>query len=265
MEAEAGMGERLNGGTTPDPAAARSGFTGHIDTAALEEYVAVALRRVEPGSDGERRALAAFRAARGGRARHARTRRRDDWRPHRARAGRPLRTTLAVLLSGLTLGGVAYAAVGGPDDSTEDTSGRAAAPSTDSPSDSTPPTTPPSTEATPDRPGTPSAGAGPADRPLRADDTAEARCRAYAQVEARGEALEATAWARLVQAAGGEQHVDSYCADHTRTTKPPAPSVHPTPLDLPTVAVPPTPLDPPVETGRPADAVPLDPAGGGKR
>ncbi|MFI9153967.1 hypothetical protein [Streptomyces sp. NPDC053367] len=272
MEAEAGMGERLDGGTTPDPAAARPGHG--EGTAALEEYLAVALRRVEPGSEGERRALAAYRAARQSGARRARTRRRDDWRPREARAGRPLRTTLAVLLAGLTLGGVAYAAVGGTDDSPEDTGGRPAAPAGGVPSDGTPSGTAPSAGAAPgDRPGTPATGSGPSGGPPTAEDTDEARCRAYAEVEGRGEALEATAWERLVKAAGGEKRVDAYCAARTRATKAPAPAAEPA---LPDVAVPsdgavpsdvvppapvdpPTVLDPPAETGRPDVAAPTGP------
>ncbi|MFD8200700.1 hypothetical protein ACFV2G_14210, partial [Streptomyces sp. NPDC059701] len=59
----------------------------------------------------------AFRAARDAgahrAARTARIRRRDDWRPRDPRrARRSLRVTLSVLLASLTLGGVAYAAIG---------------------------------------------------------------------------------------------------------------------------------------------------------
>ncbi|MGW1668792.1 hypothetical protein [Streptomyces sp. NPDC002324] len=67
----------------------------------------------EADSVGEARAVAAFLAARETGARTARTRRRDDWRPNaRRRVQLSIRTTLAVLLAGLTLGGVAFAAVG---------------------------------------------------------------------------------------------------------------------------------------------------------
>lgn len=70
----------------------------------------------EADSVGEARAVAAFLAAREAGARTARTRRRDDWRPNARRrvqlSIRTIRTTLAVLLAGLTLGGVAFAAVG---------------------------------------------------------------------------------------------------------------------------------------------------------
>ena len=53
---------------------------------------------------------------------------------------------------------------------------------------------------------------GLAGRPPRAQDT-EARCRAYASVRGRGDALSATAWQGLVTAAGGEDKVEAYCAE----------------------------------------------------
>lgn len=57
--------------------------------------------------------MAAFRAAREMGTRTARTRRRDDWRPNaRRRVQLSIRTTLAVLLASLALGGVAFAAIG---------------------------------------------------------------------------------------------------------------------------------------------------------
>ncbi|MEU9590552.1 hypothetical protein AB0D84_12600 [Streptomyces sp. NPDC048193] len=56
--------------------------------------------------------------------------------------------------------------------------------------------------------------------PAAGRDT-EAHCRAYERVEGRGHALEATAWRRLVEAAGGEGHVAEYCArQHARQTGP---------------------------------------------
>ncbi|OUC93914.1 hypothetical protein CA983_35740, partial [Streptomyces swartbergensis] len=45
-----------------------------------------------------------------------------------------------------------------------------------------------------------------------AQDT-EARCRAYEQVDGRGKAMDATAWKRLVEAAGGARNVTEYCAE----------------------------------------------------
>ncbi|MCT7357302.1 hypothetical protein N4P33_34955, partial [Streptomyces sp. 15-116A] len=53
------------------------------------------------------------------------------------------------------------------------------------------------------------------DRPAGAQDT-EAHCRAYEQVAGRGKALDATAWQRLTEAAGGEENIDAYCAGRTR-------------------------------------------------
>ncbi|MFE0509868.1 hypothetical protein [Streptomyces sp. NPDC058964] len=41
----------------------------------------------------------------------------------------------------------------------------------------------------------------------------EAHCRAYAQTKDRGKALDATAWQRLVAAAGGKDEVAAYCSE----------------------------------------------------
>ncbi|MGW2914686.1 hypothetical protein ACWC9X_30145 [Streptomyces asoensis] len=162
------------------------------------------------GSDGERLAVAAFRAARDAGAHRARTRRRDDWRPRTGpRPARSLRTTLSVLVAGLALGGAAFAAVGAAGDGHD-----GAAPASGRPEA---PTAAKATGAT-SAPGSRSAGPsvsppGPssADRPVGAQDT-EAHCRAYAKVEGRGRAMDATAWRRLVTAAGGEENVPAYCA-----------------------------------------------------
>ncbi|MFD7936316.1 hypothetical protein ACFV4T_17590 [Streptomyces sp. NPDC059755] len=143
-----------------------------------------------PG-DGERRAVAAFRAARDAGAHKARTRRRDDWRPRDA---------------GLTLGGVAFAAVGSSTDGVAGGAGRPEPAATTTASAS-------------------GAGAGSADtvsvspqppaatgrdRPVSAEDT-DAHCRAYEKVVGRGKATDATAWQRLVTAAGGAENVVAYC------------------------------------------------------
>ncbi|MCZ0987347.1 hypothetical protein O1M54_19755 [Streptomyces diastatochromogenes] len=48
--------------------------------------------------------------------------------------------------------------------------------------------------------------------PATAKDTL-AHCRAYEQIKDRGKALEATAWQRLVTAAGGEENVAAYCSE----------------------------------------------------
>lgn len=159
-----------------------------------------------PG-DGERRAVAAFRAARDAGAHKARTRRRDDWRPRdRRHTVRSLRATLSVLVAGLTLGGVAFAAVGSSTDGVAGGAGRPEPAATTTASAS-------------------GAGAGSADtvsvspqppaatgrdRPVSAEDT-DAHCRAYEKVVGRGKATDSTAWQRLVTAAGGAENVVAYC------------------------------------------------------
>lgn len=133
------MGERLN-----DGAGHSRRRTHPVDAAADHEVAADAPGAAAPGAaappleallvqalssrglrargprgpgDGERRAVAAFRAARDAGAHKARTRRRDDWRPRaRRHTARSLRATLSVLVAGLTLGGVAFAAVGSSTD-----------------------------------------------------------------------------------------------------------------------------------------------------
>ncbi|MFF5520925.1 hypothetical protein [Streptomyces coeruleorubidus] len=174
-----------------------------LDEAELEALLAAALIRDRIDGEAEQRAVAAFLAARDAGAHRARSRRRDDWRPkERRHPGRSLKTTLSVLLASLTLGGVAVAAIGsvGSTDGADDR-GRPPAP-TRAPGTS-------AGEPTGTVPG--SASAGP-DRPAPARDT-EARCRAYEQVDGRGKAMEATAWKRLVEAAGGERNVTAYCAE----------------------------------------------------
>ncbi|MGP4083516.1 hypothetical protein [Streptomyces sp. KR55] len=195
------MGERQSGGGVPGrrrvhPGGAASGHRGALDEPGLEAVLAAAMRRDGVEAEGERRAVAAFRAARDADAHKARTRRQDDWRPRRA--GRAARTTLAVLLASLTVGGVAFAAIGSSQPSTSPSLRNTSTPRTSHP----PTTTPPSRTAT-----------TPPDRPTTAADTA-AHCRAYDQVAGRGKALDSTAWQRLVSAAGGEAEVAAYCAEH---------------------------------------------------
>ncbi|MFD3619898.1 hypothetical protein ACFWWT_32610 [Streptomyces sp. NPDC058676] len=200
-----GMGERQNGSGAPDRRRVRpddrvpSGAT--ADPAALETLLAAAIRGRGVDAEAEQRAVAAFRAARDAGAHRTRTRRRDDWRPReQRRAARSLKTTLSVFVASLTLGGVAVAAIGTVGSSSggaDDERGRAHASA--------------STEA---RPGGPSAApsSGRSGRPDAAQDT-EAHCRAYEQVSGRGEALNSTAWRRLLAAAGGEANVRAYCAE----------------------------------------------------
>ncbi|MFE1438032.1 hypothetical protein [Streptomyces sp. NPDC058739] len=206
------MGERLNEGAAPDhrhnhAGGRRAPEPPPADTfhaPALEAFLADALRRTVPDAEAEQRAVAAFLEAREAGEHRARTRRRDDWRPRHARAARPVRSTFAVLLAGLTLGGVAYAAVGG-DTGPDDT---AKGPQSPSRSASDQPGASAST-------GGPSQGQGPDGRPTTAQDT-EAHCRSFERVSERGNALDATAWQRLVRAAGGEDRVPAHCAEVLR-------------------------------------------------
>ncbi len=117
-EAEADMGERVNGAGVPGrrrvrPGDASSGLGDPSDDAALELALAAVLRGGDLGPEAEQRAVTAFVAARGAGAHRARTRRRDDWRlPEERRAGRSVKTTFAAVFASLALGGVAVAAIG---------------------------------------------------------------------------------------------------------------------------------------------------------
>jgi hypothetical protein len=182
-----------------------SGPHGAGDEAGVEALLAAALRggTASDTDEGERRAVAAFRAARdSGAHRAARTRRRDDWRPSgRRHASRSVKATLSVLVASLTLGGVAVAAIGSAGSSADDAGG------------GRPQTSVSAREKRADAPSvtpSPAASAG-RDRPVTAQDT-EVHCRAYEQVKGRGKALDSTAWQRLVTAAGGEENVAAYCA-----------------------------------------------------
>ncbi|WAZ23678.1 hypothetical protein STRCI_005037 [Streptomyces cinnabarinus] len=201
------MGEQLSDGGTAGrrrahPGGTASGPHGAGPRPDLEALLAAAMRPATVDAEGERRAVAAFRAARDAGPHRARTRRRDDWRPRaRRRTVRSLRVTLSLFGASLALGGVAFAAIG--------TSGS-------------------SSDAADDGTGTPSAGAasrsgagastagpghGPDDRPDTAKDT-EAKCRAYQRhVSSGGKELESTAWQRLIESAGGAEKVAPYCAE----------------------------------------------------
>ncbi|MET9735516.1 hypothetical protein ABZZ79_34290 [Streptomyces sp. NPDC006458] len=211
------MGERLNEGAAPDHRHNHAGGrrtpapspADALHAPALEAFLADTLRRTVPDAEAEQRAVAAFLAAREAGAHRARTRRRDDWRPRHARVARPVRSTFAVLLAGLTLGGVAYAAVGGTDTAPED-----AGKGPDTPSKSASDQPGASAAAT----GGPSQTRGPDGRPSAAQDT-EAHCRSYERLAERGNALESTAWQRLVRAAGGEDRVEAYCAEVLRAAE----------------------------------------------
>ncbi|MFF4401302.1 hypothetical protein [Streptomyces sp. NPDC001480] len=172
----------------------------------VEEALGAALRPHGVDAEAERRAAEAFRDARDAGALRARTRRRDDWRPReRARVPRSARATLLMLLASLTLGGVAVAAIGAAGSSTYESGDRprpdtsAGAPDRTAGRTRSPaPAAPPSGPASPGHPAT-------------AKDTL-AHCRAYERIADHGKALDATAWQRLVAAAGGRANVASYCA-----------------------------------------------------
>ncbi|MFD0439721.1 hypothetical protein ACWEGX_08545 [Streptomyces chartreusis] len=181
-----------------------------FDDAALEALLSAAvLRGHRLDADGEQRAVAAFRAARDAGVHRARTRRRDDWRPREQRwPAFSVKTTLSVFVASLTLGGAAFAAIGtaGFSDDAADDKGA-----------------PTRTSSASDRPGAQSsaasgAGSAKSDHPVTAQD-AEAKCRAYDQVKDTGKALEATAWQRLVTAAGGADKVAAYCAEQLAAAK----------------------------------------------
>ncbi|WP_406474138.1 hypothetical protein [Streptomyces sp. NBC_01615] len=204
------MGERdSDGGNSGRRVAHPSGSAS--EEPALEELLAAAIRGRAHDAEAEAQAVAAFRTARDSGAHTARSRKRDDWRPReQRRTGRSLRATLAVLLTSVTLGGVAVAAIGSSSDDDSDTRGRSG-PSSSAPDSSA--VEPPLTSA----PGSSVPGSSKADpsaRPSQAQDT-EAQCRAYEKVKGRGNALDATAWERLVSAAGGEEQVAAYCAGQT--------------------------------------------------
>lgn len=221
------MGDERNGGS-PDRRPARpeatargreerSSYGDHTapgpvptpDDSPLEALLAAVIRGDKADGEAESRAVAAFRAAREAGAHRARTRRRDDWRPRaQRRTVRSLRTTLSVLLASLTLGGVAYAAIGsagtGPGQSEADEV-------------HVRPSVAASTPAEAHGGSRPSASAVPTGRPPTAQDTL-AHCRAYEKLRDRGKAPTATAFRRLVTAAGGEADVSAYCAALTAGT-----------------------------------------------
>ncbi len=202
----------MSGEARHPKAAPRPGHTTERDDTSGLDSMAVrigeALRRQPVDDRAEQAALAAFRSARtasdGAR---LRTRRRDDWRP-RTRKQRWARGGALTLATSTLLGGIAFASIGVMD------SGRPRPPQADT-NHSTP--RPPA--PTPGEQGSPFTGSATAptassSRPGTAKDV-EAHCRAYENVKDRGNALNATAWQRLVRAAGGERQVAAYCAQLT--------------------------------------------------
>ncbi|MBX7547366.1 hypothetical protein ABZX95_26755 [Streptomyces sp. NPDC004232] len=214
------MGERHSGGGLPGrrhvhpgaDAAPGSRSTADVPgagLAALEASLADVLRTGPVDPDGEQHAVSAFRAARDAGPHRARTRRRDDWRPRQPwRARLSVKATLSVFAASLTLGGVAVAAIGavGSSSGGDHGAGHPAHPVTSAPGRAGAGASAGSSAAP---------GAHP-DRPDTAKDTL-AHCRAYEQVEGEGKALDATAWQRLLTAAGGRDHVAAYCAQQQKT------------------------------------------------
>ncbi|MFF0090717.1 hypothetical protein ACFYSF_12260 [Streptomyces canus] len=173
----------------------------------LEALLAAALRGEKSDGEAELRAVAAFRTERDAGAHRARTRRRDDWRPRaQRRRARSLKATLSVLLASLTLGGVAYAAIGsaGGGEAEGAAGGKDVRPSVTASS--------PAESHSSARP----TASAPAERPPTAKDTV-AHCRVYEKLRDRGKAPDSTAFQRLVTAAGGEANVRAYCAALTDT------------------------------------------------
>ncbi|MGI5377752.1 hypothetical protein ACQEV2_26605 [Streptomyces sp. CA-251387] len=182
-----------------------------LDDAELAALLSAAVLRGHPvDTEGEQRAVAAFRAARAAGAHRTRTRRRDDWRSReQRRLARSLKTGLSLFAASLTLGGVAFAAIGSsdmPDDSGDKARPTPAAGASDGPA------------AGPSA-ATSGAASGKPGHPATAQDT-EAKCRAYDQVAGRGDALDSTAWQRLVTEAGGADKVAAYCAEQLARVTP---------------------------------------------
>lgn len=180
------------------------------DTSALgrtAERIGEALRQEPVGDSGEQGAIAAFRGARTVGDQALRTRRRDDWRP-RTQKQRWVRGGAVALATSTLFGGIAFASIGvvdrhQPNTPDTGTSHSTRQPPSHTPRDQTPAPAEPSAEPT-----------EPAEHPDTAKNV-QAHCRAYEQIKNRGNAVNATAWQRLVEAAGGKEHVAAYCAQVT--------------------------------------------------
>lgn len=169
------MGERQSGGGLPGRRSRPA-----LPDAEVEALIVASLVRDGVDAEAERRAVAAFRAARDAGAHRGRARHRDDWGPGGRRHPVPsLRTTLSVLFAGLMLVGVALGVIGAagfpPDDGPEP--------------------------------------------PAPAQGT-EADCRDYQEAGGNGQGMNATVWQRLVAAAGGERNVTAYCTAQLAEPKP---------------------------------------------
>ncbi|MEU5216488.1 hypothetical protein AB0G79_09815 [Streptomyces sp. NPDC020807] len=208
---------------------------------AAAEALRAALRPNEPlGEDGARQAVAAFRAARDA-GMHSgpgapRTRPRDDWRPVEDRSmGRWSKAVLVALVSGMTLGGAAIATDELPTPLTDlledrpepgagplpsaSPEGAAASTSPEEGTASVPPSEP-TPSAVPVRETSVPGPTEPERVPPGAAVSHEALCRAHEQRTGRaGEAPDATALRRLVEAAGGKEAVSAYCEKFTGGSK----------------------------------------------
>ncbi|MEU2508575.1 hypothetical protein ABZ621_28190 [Streptomyces sp. NPDC007863] len=199
---------------------------------AAAEALRATLRPNRPmGEEEAQHAVAAFRAARDA-GMHSgpgvpRTRRRDDWRPVTGRRIGPWpKAALIALISGMTLGGVAVATGKLPNPLPDPQEGRpepgasAHAPispeegiASASPSQSAPSTPPVRETSVPGQ-------TEPERIPPGAAKSHEALCRAYEQRTGHaGEAVDATALRRLVEAAGGKEAVPVYCEKLTDGSK----------------------------------------------
>ncbi|MFD3663563.1 hypothetical protein ACFWVF_23755 [Streptomyces sp. NPDC058659] len=182
----------------------------------IEAALAAALRPTDVDDASTRAAVTAFRTARDtGLHTSRRTRRREDWRPvSERRSGRSLKTALGALVASLTLGGVAIAAAV-PLDLFDETEAREPKPhrTTSAPLPSEEPASP---RPEPPLSGSPSPPRAPATHPVphavatQSASTGEPLCGAYEKALGRGRAMEATAWKRLLAAAGGKD-VPAYC------------------------------------------------------
>ncbi|MGW1493189.1 hypothetical protein [Streptomyces sp. NPDC002402] len=176
----------------------------------LDDLLAAAARTEPAAPQAEQRAVAAFRAARDAGAPAVPTRRRDDWRPARPRAGaRWIKVGLGSFVAALTLGGVAMAAGAIPAPFGDAPGGPGPVPSA-SPSRGGGTTAPPH----PFAPVPPKVGpTGPTgdERPSAAKDQL-AQCRAYEARQGRPGSPDSPAWQRLEDAAGGPDAVAAYCA-----------------------------------------------------
>ncbi|MGW1006489.1 hypothetical protein [Streptomyces sp. NPDC002520] len=192
---------------TASPLGSATERDGVFDLDNVAERIGEALRQQPVDDREEQAALTAFHSALTASDGPVRTRRRDDWRP-RTRTQRWARGSALALAATTLLGGIAVASIGVVDSTQHH------APKAGTSNRTLPPPTP-----TPGEQGSPSTGPGTApttspSHPGTAKDT-EAHCRAYEKIKGRGHALNATAWQRLVRAAGGEQRIPGYCAQLT--------------------------------------------------